>query len=250
MAEENTAVPVSSQEPGRGDEATPEAGTQSPAADTQPTEAGSTLPPEADAIAQPEPQEVLDKRLRDTQRALSERERHAIQLEAENRVLREVAQGRGHVEQNQNIEAEMKAMEEEVRNDPANAVKIFYRTLAQRDQYFHNALEGVRHETARQVVESSAEFAQVRDGIESLQDVQEFKFLSPKAQVDIVSRLQKKAGGQRQLQPPGAPVGSRKAAAVAPKEQTKEEKYRPFLVASGAISEGKGGRNVPYVMER
>lgn len=188
--------------------------------------------PEGEPESTPEPVATdWERRAKDTQRALSERERALNEARIELEVIKRTmgANSQPAVD----AKAEIEKLEEDVRNDPARAVQYVHQLLAMRDDHYQRELMGLRSEFERRAMERDPEFKAVRESLEKVKDIPAFANLPLEAQIEVAKRMRAQAQPAQQMRPPGGVGGQRQ---IPPKKpETAEERFAPFLRASGAI---------------
>lgn len=232
MSEKDTAVfsPMAAKpSPEPSDEAQIETANQ-PAAEAAPAEAGETRPDgPTETTAEPAATN-WEQRAKDSQRALSERDRALQELKVELEVLKRTAGVNSQPARD--VKAEIEKLEEDVRNDPANAVRYMHQILAMRDEHYARELQGIRSEFERKTIERDPDYKAVQDSLKAVQDIEAFAGLPLAAQIEVAKRMRAQSQPV-QMQPRGG-VGAVRA--VAPKkEPTNDERFGPWLRASGAV---------------
>ena len=257
---EDTSMPFAS--PGfipgreRNDEPQPATGQQPPAdgaANTSP-QAGSSATDTtvADDTSTQTQGENWEQRFKDTQRTLSDRDQTLAVMQAQLDVLKAVATQR-QAEPPQpafDFEAERKKVAEEAVTNPAAVLEFNEKVRALQDGYWARQTAELRQQIEELRAQTDPAYAEVKSGLDAIADLPEIKALTPRARVELAKRMKAVYAGQTRMQPPAGMPAGRRVMPEPPKQPDNVEKFRPWLVASGAIKPGSDDAKPAFTFER
>jgi len=199
--------------------------------------------------------EDYEKRWKDTQRALSERETSLKQMQAQVELLTKLVGNPAQEKQAQQVSAQMKERIEQLKResitDPGVLVDYFNEMLQGQHQYIQQLQSQIREEMEAKMLSQSPDYAEMQEAMQAL-DQEGFADmpLAMKARIAGAMRkhyVAKNGTGTPVLNPPGA-VGSRRAATDVRKPTNKREQFASFLKASGAVTSGDEKGIIKFAM--
>lgn len=251
-AEKDTAVfsPMAKDpSPGTDDEVrAPEAALQ-PAVEAEPAAASEGSP----AGPNNEPAEPAatswEQRAKDTQRALSDRDARLQRLEAQLEVYQKHLNAQPDTARTRDAKADLERLQEDIRNDPAQAVSYVNNLFAEHERQFGQALSQMAEHYESRLAEIDPASKALKESLKAIEDLPGVKFMPMQEKMELVRRMKTAFGGNgsAQMRPPGG-VGQQRV--VTPqKPPTAEERWAAHLRASGATRSSAPKGVVPFVFE-
>lgn len=190
---------------------------------------------------------VLEKRFKDTQRAVSERDRKIEALSAQLEMLgKMVSSGGIERETNESKQQYAKRLEEikqQSIENPGVLADYFGELMQGQHQYFTQELRRQAEAFEAKLIESDPQYAEMRDAIGALDEVG-LSELPASAKAKIAGAMKKHFSGKsgdtldaQIIRPSGSPAGGQRKGSEAKKQPSKREQYKAFLTASGALKD-------------